>query len=279
MNLAKWFFTAAAITASTVAVADPFPNGDYDRSPEFAGKRGHERRREELAENIIQQARYVEFLLQQNAKMMNREQLFEVNQLLARIEQAIRGGVAAGRPEPGRPGGPGMPNPPGPGVPSGPPLGPSGPGTPTPPLPPFYPRSCAEANTAEMIQAMQKIRNFAYSGSGLNMDSSGAAAYAQSWVQQYFCEEADSWVSEGRKIRNFAYSGSGLNLSSHDAAVYTQNALNRRCYDQVDYVSEASRIYQFAYSGSGLNLSSREASEYTRQQMDQRFFSCGDGRR
>lgn len=134
--------------------------------------------------------------------------------------------------------------------------------------------SCVSDDPSLMAATFAKVKDFAYSGSGLNYSSSDATAYAQWWVQKYPCGSATGYIADGKRLKDYAYGGRGLNLSSGDAATYTRAKLETRCLPNVDYVGESKKHYDFAYSGSGLNMSSRDASEYTRAKMEAQFLSC-----
>lgn len=150
---------------------------------------------------------------------------------------------------------------------------PPGPGPgPFPPVP--QPRfACDRASVAEYQATFIKIKDFAYSGNGINLSSSGATNYAAEWVRKYACEDADRFIAQYVRLKNFAYSGQGLNMSSSGAIDYANNGIDRLC-ENYAYEQEFRGLYDFAYSGRGLNMSSSGAVRYARERVEPQMFVC-----
>lgn len=150
---------------------------------------------------------------------------------------------------------------------------PPGPGPgPFPPVP--QPRfACDRQSVSEYQATFIKIKDFAYSGNGLNLSSSGATNYAGEWVQKYACEDAERFIAQFIRLKNFAYSGQGLNLSSSGAVNYASNGIDRVC-ENYSYEQEFRGLYDFAYSGRGLNMSSSGAVNYARERVEPQMFAC-----
>ncbi|MBH47690.1 MAG: hypothetical protein CME71_05930 [Halobacteriovorax sp.] len=146
-----------------------------------------------------------------------------------------------------------------------------GPG-PFPPVPtPRY--TCDRASVGVYQSTFIKIKDFAYSGNGVNLSSSGAVNYAHDWVTKYACEDADAFISTFIRLKNFAYAGSGLNLSASAAVNYATSGVDTVCNDYA-YEQEFRGLYDFAYSGRGLNMSSSAATSYARERVEPNMFRC-----
>ncbi len=146
-----------------------------------------------------------------------------------------------------------------------------GPG-PFPPIPaPRY--TCERASMQDYQATFVKIKDFAYSGSGINLSTSGATAYAADWVRKYACEDASRFIATYIRLKNFAYSGSGLNLSSSGAVSYANEGIDQVC-ENYSFEQEFKSLYDFAYSGRGLNMSSSAAISYARQRVEPQMFQC-----
>jgi len=143
---------------------------------------------------------------------------------------------------------------------------------------PNYPSYPVQACTNEPVEVFQatfiKVKNWAYSPSGLNKNSQEATEYAQHWTQTHACNEAESFIQEMGRLRNWAYSPSGLNKNSAEAAAYALKTIINLCGLSQPYEAEFTKLYNFAYSPSGLNMNSEQARAYALPQIEQRFFSC-----
>tara|TARA_R110002049_G_scaffold46139_3_gene134530 strand:- start:179 stop:856 length:678 start_codon:yes stop_codon:yes gene_type:complete len=146
-----------------------------------------------------------------------------------------------------------------------------GPG-PVPPIP--APRfTCDRASAAEYQSTFIKVKNFAYSSSGLDMSSAGATNFAQDWATRYSCSDADQFIAIFGRLKNFAYSTSGLDMSSAASIDYAQQGINNLC-ENYNFEAEYKNLYNFAYSTSGLDLSSAAARDYARQRVEPQMFQC-----
>lgn len=150
------------------------------------------------------------------------------------------------------------------------------PAPPHPPKPPFPPTggyTCSTAPFDISSQTFKKIKQFAYSSSGLNKTSSGAMAYAEGWMQQYPCNYANSFIKKYKKVYQFAYSSNGLNKTSSGAQKFSLKNMDKLC-ENYPLKSEFRKYYQFAYSSSGLNMTSSRATEYAYNKVVPNAFSC-----
>lgn len=146
-----------------------------------------------------------------------------------------------------------------------------GPG-PIPPIPaPRY--TCDRASASEYQQTFIKVKNFAYSSSGLDMSSAAATNFAQDWSTRYSCADADQFISIFGRLKNFAYSTSGLDMSAAASIDYAQQGVNSLC-ENYNFEAEYKNLYNFAYSTSGLDLSAAAAKDYARQRVEPQMFQC-----
>lgn len=146
----------------------------------------------------------------------------------------------------------------------------SGPG----PVPTPVPRlTCAQADAGTYQATFSKIKSFAYSSGGLNLDQQGSTNYALSWTQKYSCQDADQFKALFSRLRAFAYSSGGLNLDTNGAINYASNGIDRVC-EQYNFEQDFTSQYNFAYSSSGLNMSSSGARNYAAQRVEPQMFNC-----
>lgn len=138
---------------------------------------------------------------------------------------------------------------------------------------PLPPRACQQEDSASMQTAFRKIKDLAYLGSGLNMSSEGAIAFAQQWLNRFPCSAADRYATDLIRLKNFAYLGSGLNMSSENANNFALNNVERLCAGY-PLEKEFTTAYNFAYLGSGLNMSSENARKYALDRVQLSAFSC-----
>lgn len=83
------------------------------------------------------------------------------------------------------------------------------------------------AQAEQMRTTLTAIKNFAYSGRGLDLSATEAANLARQWIDRGYCEDQHGIQAIADRYRieyNFAYSGSGLN---YDAVQAKQYALAR----------------------------------------------------
>lgn len=147
-----------------------------------------------------------------------------------------------------------------------------GPGPGPGPIPvPRY--TCDRANPSDFQSTFVKIKNFAYSSSGLDMSSAAATNFAQDWSTRYACADADRFISIFTRLKNFAYSTSGLDMSSAASVGYAEQGVNNLC-ENYNFEAEFKNLYNFAYSTSGLDLSSAAARDYARQRVEPQMFQC-----
>jgi surface antigen len=112
---------------------------------------------------------------------------------------------------------------------------------------------CSDYDHSQFFAAKQ----FAYSGSGLNMSDSEATRWALSYNQTHNCGTISDYSQRFNILFDLAYSGGGLNMSASKARQFALSkvettsvsaAMNMR----TDFIA----VYDFAYSGSFLNNSS-----------------------
>lgn len=149
----------------------------------------------------------------------------------------------------------------------------------TTPVPPTNPRPiyrvCSQDSADIFQQTFIKIKNFAYSSSGLDMTSSGATQFAQEFTETHSCETADIFMSKSSRLKTFAYSTSGLDMTSSNAKSYAMNKWQSFCED-FPIESEFKKHYTFAYSSSGLDMTSSNARRYAQEKVEPVAFSCGN---
>lgn len=161
------------------------------------------------------------------------------------------------------------------------PPGPDYPTQPDQPTQPIYPPSngslsgyCDDIDHSQFSAA----KNFAYSGSGLDLSSDQSVEWAIQFNQTHACGTIQEYMSRFSILKNFAYSGSGLDMSSRDAVNYALSKVETTTVDQAQRMqSTLTAIKNFAYSGSGLDLSSGEAANIGRQWIDRGY--CEDENR
>lgn len=133
--------------------------------------------------------------------------------------------------------------------------------------------TCDRASASEYQSTFVKVKNFAYSSSGLDMSSAAATNFAQDWSTRYACADADQFISIFGRLKNFAYSTSGLDMSAAASVDYAQQGVNSLC-ENYNFEAEFKNLYNFAYSTSGLDLSAPAAKDYARQRVEPQMFQC-----
>lgn len=141
------------------------------------------------------------------------------------------------------------------------------------PLPPVL-LVCSQEAPNVFQATFQRVKSFAYSGSGLNLMSDAATAFAQEWTSRNPCSEADGFLRRINTLREFAYSGNGLNMNSDGARQFALENESRVCVEDNSFVKEFTQHKDFAYSGSGLNMSSQGARDYAWSKIQVRYFVC-----
>lgn len=139
------------------------------------------------------------------------------------------------------------------------------------------PLTCENEGGANYYDAIKKVKEVAYSSSGLNLGSSDAEKYATGWATRNSCSETDKLVSDIKVIKAIAYSSAGLNLSSSEASAYAADNAEKVC-PNADIDKTIREARSFAYSPSGLNMSSSDASRYAAEQAQRTVFACGSYR-
>lgn len=134
-------------------------------------------------------------------------------------------------------------------------------------------RVCSAENTYTYQETFQRIKQFAYSSTGLNLSSQESINYALDWSTKYPCAVAETFISRFVLLKNFAYSSTGLNYSSLEAKDYALAKLHFLC-PGVDIASEYRKHYEFAYSSRGLNYSSLQARDYAQPRAERVALTC-----
>lgn len=138
-------------------------------------------------------------------------------------------------------------------------------------------QACSQADPQALQQTFVAIKDFAYSGAGLNMNSSGATSYAQAWTNKYPCGYAKTFMTSFKRLKDFAYAGSGLNMNSSGATEYAKANTDKFC-SSYSLEQNFKSFYDFAYSGSGLNMNSSGARKYALQKINESdAFTCNNG--
>lgn len=136
-------------------------------------------------------------------------------------------------------------------------------------------RGCALENVNSFQQTFVRIKNFAFSGTGLNYNSNDATDFADRWTSRYPCSYADHYMAVFMRLKSFAFSGAGLNYDSKDAVQFALANVDSFCSDmQLEQLFK--QHYNFAFSGTGLNMDSNEARAYAYNKIRGTVFSCSN---
>lgn len=146
---------------------------------------------------------------------------------------------------------------------------------PYPSYPPYPSQqvTCDRDDNSAFQAAFIKVKNAAYSSSGLNYDSVSATAFAQSWASKNPCSYADLYVKNLLRLNTFAYSSSGLNYGSADARKFAIDNADNLC-SGYNLEQEYSSAYNFAYSSNGMNMNSVDARNYAIARIRSSAFTC-----
>lgn len=124
-------------------------------------------------------------------------------------------------------------------------------------------------------QEFYVAKNFAYSASGINLNSTDATQWALEYVQSHRCGTINEYSSRFRALYNMAYSPSGLNMNSSDARNYALQKVEYTTEARVRQMQEtAAKVKNFVYSANGLNRDSATAGRAAMEWIDRR--SCED---
>jgi len=118
-------------------------------------------------------------------------------------------------------------------------------------------------------------RDFAYTSSGLNYNSSGAEQWAHQYVNSHACGTIYEFSMRFRELYNYGYSSTYMNLNSSGARDF---ALPRAEYMRLEQIQYWKRIFvqvkDFAYSSSYLNFNSSRSVQAAREWNERGY--CGD---
>lgn len=145
--------------------------------------------------------------------------------------------------------------------------------TPTP-LPPAR-QSCQNTRGAELANAIGVIANFASdSFDGLGMTSRNAADYAQEWVQNFACEDAQMFAHEGKRFMSFARdSFTGLGMTTFSARAYVTQNLPNVCIG--DSYEEKFQMF-FTVARNDLRMTTSRARDYALEQISTDLLGCSE---
>ncbi|MEC7275780.1 MAG: LysM peptidoglycan-binding domain-containing protein [Bdellovibrionota bacterium] len=144
------------------------------------------------------------------------------------------------------------------------------------PRPPHRARvACEDEGVFVFKDTIVKMKAFAYSGDGYNYTSNASTTFANNWIKEYACEDADLYIKTFKRLKTFAYSGSGLNYTSNSAVNFASQKLTSFCSDY-QLEEKYSELYQFAYSSNGLNYTSNSARKYAFDAIKEEAFSCAN---
>ncbi|OQW46924.1 MAG: hypothetical protein A4S09_03185 [Proteobacteria bacterium SG_bin7] len=140
------------------------------------------------------------------------------------------------------------------------------------PLPSFI--VCANDALNVYQATFQRVKNFAYSTSGLDMTEAQSTQFAIDYTNHNACDEADGYMRRISSLREFAYSTAGLDMTSAQARQFAIENENKVCILDNSFVGEFKQLYNFAYSTSGLNMTSAQARNYAWEKIQSKYFSC-----
>jgi tRNA(Ile)-lysidine synthase TilS/MesJ len=112
----------------------------------------------------------------------------------------------------------------------------------------------------DKLELYKVVYKFAYSTDGMNKNSSGAEAFADNWVENWFRYDFKEYAI----IYLFAYSSSGMNRNRSEAERFAFRWLQKAYRKDVEAFA---KWYLFAYSSSGMNKNSSEAEEFALQKI------------
>lgn len=141
------------------------------------------------------------------------------------------------------------------------------------PLPPLN-DVCAN-DVINVYQAtFQRIKNYAYASSGLDMTESQATQFAHDYTNRNSCNEADGFMRRVSSLKDFAYATAGLDMTSAQARQFAVDNESKVCVQDNSFVDEFKQLYNFAYSTSGLNMTSSQARNYAWSKIQPKYFMC-----
>lgn len=124
-------------------------------------------------------------------------------------------------------------------------------------------------------QQFYAAKNFAYSTSGLNMNSNDATNWGLQYNQGHRCGTISEYQQRHQALKNFAYSTSGLNMNSSDAIAYAnQRVETLSVYEIQAMQSVMTAVKNFVYATNGLNRDSATAARVARDWAERG--TCGD---
>jgi hypothetical protein len=120
-------------------------------------------------------------------------------------------------------------------------------------------------------------REFAYSGSGLNLSSNDAINWAMNYNQSHDCGTINEYKIRFNALKDYAYSGSYLNKSAQEAVTYAQERAEYTTAEEVNYNKVLfTQVKDFFYSGSYLNDNASTSVAAADEWVSRR--NCGDDR-
>ncbi len=207
-------------------------------------------RQERLEERVMEQSSITRQALRENIHRMSEGDLRRANALLKNVEDIARGVSDPGpRPQP-------QPQP-------------------QPRPRPRQRQVCAQEDAGTFQSTFVRIREMAYSSTGLNYLNNDAIQFATEWTNNNPCFKADEYIQTITRLKMFAYSSTGLNYLASPA---TSFALEKEAIFCSHYPleTEFTRHYTFAYSATGLNMLATPARLYAMQQIEREAFSCNN---
>jgi len=114
-------------------------------------------------------------------------------------------------------------------------------------------------------------KNFAFSGSGLDLSSQGATQWALNYNNTHACGTINEYQQRFSILRNFAFSGSGLDLSSQGAIDYALSKVEVTSVEAAQFeINVFARVKNFSFSGSGMDLTSTDSEQLALEWINDR---------
>lgn len=112
-------------------------------------------------------------------------------------------------------------------------------------------------------ELVQKLKEFAYTSSGLDMTSSAAAKWALNNWRRFTKQDFSDFVSRVKSLKNFAYESSGLNMISTRATEWALEYESKLAVVNLPLlIKRFKELKEFAYSSSGLDMISSKATQW-----------------
>lgn len=119
----------------------------------------------------------------------------------------------------------------------------------------------------------EKVKFFAYVGSGLNYSSSNATNFALDLTRSNSCADSLTLIENMQVLKDFAFSLNGLNYGISASINFALEKARVLCMNS-DFQNQFKIEYDRAYSPRGMNMSSEAARRYAYDKIEAMAFSC-----